>query len=55
MTMREMKKIADTMVVNIKTEYNCPSRHPELGHQIPVLDLAVWVEEVEMASQGWKL
>ena len=47
--MREMKKIADTMMVNIETEYDCPSRHPELGHKVPVLDLAVWVEEVEMA------
>ena len=49
LTMREMKRIADTIMVNIETEYDCPSRHPELGLKVPVLDLAVWVEEVEMA------
>ena len=43
-TMRELKKIADTMIENIETEYDCPSEHPELGFKVPVLDLAIWVE-----------
>ena len=50
--MREMKKIADTIIEHIETEYDCPSRHEELGFKVPVLDLAVWVEEVEVASPG---
>ena len=50
--MKEMKKIADTIIKHIETEYDCPSRHPELGFKVPVLDLAVWVEEVEVDSQG---
>ena len=49
-TMKEMKKIADTIIKHIETEYDCPSRHPELGCKVPVLDLAVWVEEIEVAS-----
>ena len=51
-TMRELKKIADAMIENIETEYDCPSDHPELGFKVPVLDLAIWVEEVEVSSQG---
>ena len=51
-TMFEMKRIADTLMVNIETEYDCPSLHPELGHKVPVLDLAVWVEEVDVTSRG---
>ena len=48
--MKEMKRIADTIIEHIETEYDCPSRHPELDHKVPVLDLAVWIEEV--AAQG---
>ena len=51
-TMKEMKKIADTIIKYIETEYDCPSRHPELEYKVPVLDLGVWVEEVEVDSQG---
>ena len=47
--MKEMQKIADNI---IKTEYDCPSRHPELGYKVPVLDLAVWVEETDVAAPG---
>ena len=54
-TMRELKKIADTMIENIETEYDCPSEHPELGFKVPVLDLAIWVEEVEVSSRGLDL
>ena len=48
-TMQVMKQIADTITKHIETEYDCPSRHPELGFKVPVLDLAVWVEDVEVA------
>ena len=51
-TMRELKKIADVMIENIETEYDCPSEHPELGFKVPVLDLAIWVEEVDISSRG---
>ena len=51
-TMKEMKKIADTITKHIETEYDCPSRHPELEYRVPVLDLGVWVEEIEVASSG---
>ena len=51
-TMKEMKKIADTIITHIETEYDCPSCHPELGYKVPVLDLAVWVEEVNVAAPG---
>ena len=47
-TMKEMKRIAE----HIETEYDCPSLHPELDHKVPVLDLAVWIEEVEVAARG---
>ena len=51
-TMRELKKIADVMIENIETEYDCPSEHPKLGFKVPVLDLAIWVEEVDISSRG---
>ena len=53
-TMQVMKQIADTITKHIETEYDCPSRHPELEFKVPVLDLAVWVEEIEVAAPGWK-
>ena len=49
-TMQVMKQIADTITKHIETEYDCPSRHPELEFKVPVLDLAVWVEEIEVAA-----
>ena len=51
-TMKEMKNIADTIIKHIETEYDCPSCHPELDFKVPVLDLAVWVEEIDIAAQG---
>ena len=39
-TMQEIKQIADSIMMNIKTEYDCPSIHPELDMKVPVLDLA---------------
>ena len=49
-TMREIQKIADNILKNIETEYDCPSSHPELGNKVPVLDLAMWVETVKVSS-----
>ena len=51
-TMKEMQKIADNIIKHVETEYDCPSRHPELGYKVPVLDLAVWVEEINIAAPG---
>ena len=50
--MKEMQRIADTIIKHVETEYDCPSRHPELDFKVPVLDLGVWVEEIEVASPG---
>ena len=52
LTMVELKKIADTLMEHIETEYDCPSIHPELGNKVPVLDLAMWVEEVPVPAPG---
>ena len=49
-TMIELKKIADTIQANITTEADFPSKHPELGNKVPVLDLVLWVEDVKMYS-----
>ena len=51
-TMVELKKVADSLMDNIETEYDCPSLHPELGKKVPVLDLAMWVEEVRLSARG---
>ena len=40
-TMIELRKIADTIQDNIKTESESPSNHPELRMKVPVLDLAI--------------
>ena len=50
LTMNELQKIGDTMQDNIKTEADFPSKHPELGMKVPVLDLAICVEEVRVHS-----
>ena len=50
LTMSEMKHIADSIMKNIETEYDCPSIHPELDMKVPVLDLAMWVEETKFPS-----
>ena len=49
-TMRELSKIADKVMENIETEHDYPSNHPELGRKVPVLDLAMWVEKVQVFS-----
>ena len=50
--MIELKRVADSLMEGIETEYDCPSLHPELGNKVPVLDLAMWVEEVRVSAQG---
>ena len=50
--MRELKKVADSLMENIETEYDCPSLNPELGKKVAVLDLAMWVEE-SYVSAPW--
>ena len=54
-TMKEIKKIADTINKLTETEYDCPSRHPELGFKVPVLDLAEWVEDFKFPPKGWMI
>ena len=36
----------------LKTETDYPSKHPELGNKMPILDLAVWVEEMQLPAPG---
>ena len=50
--MVELKKIADNIIKHVETEHDYPSNHPELGYKVPVLDLAVWVEEVRVDAPG---
>ena len=52
LTLRELERIADNLMQNIETEYDCPSSHPELGNKVPVLDLAMWVENVKVSATG---
>ena len=52
LNMIELKKIADSLMKHIETEYDCPSLHPELDNKVPVLDLSMWVEEVPLPAQG---
>ena len=51
-TKEELRKIANTCIGMLKTEADSTSKHPELGHKVPILDLAVWVEEVRLPSPG---
>ena len=49
-TIRELKKIADTLMVNLETEQDSLSNHPELGAKVPVLDLVIWVKKVQISA-----
>ena len=49
-TMKEMQRIADNIIKHIETEYDCPSQHPELEFKVSVRDLAMWVEEIDIAA-----
>ena len=50
--MNELRKIADNTMKMLKTEADSPANHPELDFKVPILDLAVWVEDVSMAAPG---
>ena len=50
--MEELRKIADSMIPMLKTEADSPDRHPELGYKVPILDIAVWVEEERLPAPG---
>ena len=52
LSLREMKSMADSIMQNIETEYDCPSVHPELDFKVPVLDLAMWVDDVPTSAGG---
>ena len=52
LVMREIRKIADTVMTMLKTEEDSPGNHPELGFKVPILDEAMWVENVMVYSQG---
>ena len=51
-TMKQLKSVADNLMKNIESEYDCPSIHPELRKKVPFLDLAMWVEKVKVSSTG---
>ena len=50
--MNRLKQIVDNLMANIETEYDWPTNHPELGMKVPILDLAMWVEEIQLSSPG---
>ena len=50
--MKEGRKIADTIMTMLKTEEDSPGNHPELGYKVPILDEAMWMENVLVYSQG---
>ena len=49
--MKRFEPLTD-MIENIETAYDCPSVHPELNNKVPMLDLAMWVEETLFSAQG---
>ena len=50
LVMEELHKVADTVLETLKTEADSPRHHPEIGHKVSILDLAVWVEKTELSS-----
>ena len=50
--MKELSKIADTTMEMLFTEADSPGQHPELGYKVPILDVAVWVEEMSLPPPG---
>ena len=51
-TMEELRRIADTCMGMLKTEADSTSKHPELKFKVPILDMAVWVEQVSLPAPG---
>ena len=52
LVMEELRKVVDTVVQMFKTEADSPGKHPELAYKVPILDLAVWVESVQLPAPG---
>ena len=50
--MTELRKLADSIIPMLKTEEDFPSKHPELNFKVPILDMAVCVEDTKMAAPG---
>ena len=50
--MTELRMIADSIIPMLKTEEDNPSNHPELNYKVPILDMAVWVEDKQMSAPG---
>ena len=50
--MAELRKIADSIITMLNAEEEFPSKHPELNFKVPILDMAVWVEDKQMAAPG---
>ena len=50
--MEELKKIADSIIPMLKTEADSPAMHPELDYKVPILDIAVWVEDEQLPAPG---
>ena len=46
LVMKELRKVADTVIDMFKTEVDSPAKQPELGFKVPILDLSVRVEKV---------
>ena len=44
--------IGDTFLETLKTEYDYPSNHPELGNKVSIFDMGVLVEKLELSVQG---
>ena len=50
--MEELRKIADSIIPMLKTEADSPGRHPGMGYKVPILDIAVWVDEEQFPAPG---
>ena len=49
-TMEELRKVANSYMEMLNTEAECPSKHPELGYNVPILDLSIWLEETKLPA-----
>ena len=50
--MKEVRKVADTIIPMLRTEEDCLGYHPELGFKVPIFDEAMWVEETMKDAKG---
>ena len=49
-TEEEIQSEKDSIIPMLKTEYDSPSNHPELNFKVPILDMAVWVEDMHLPA-----